>query len=59
MRRITARALIGESNKDLVKESRVSEGYAVQCAIIVGYATAENKFSLGERTKKGRLSHIE
>jgi FMN reductase [NAD(P)H] len=53
------RALNGDSNKDLAKEAGVPEGYAVQCAVIVGHAAAENKFSLGERTKKGTLSYID
>jgi hypothetical protein len=31
----------------------------VQCAVIVGYAAAENKFSLGERSKRGKANYIE
>jgi len=50
------RALNGGSNKDLAKEAGVPDGYAVQCAVIVGYAAAENRFSLSERTKKGTVS---
>jgi FMN reductase [NAD(P)H] len=53
------RALNGESNKDLAKEAGVPEGYAVQCAVIVGYAAAENKFSLGERTRKGTVTSVD
>jgi FMN reductase [NAD(P)H] len=53
------RALNGKSNGDLAKEAGVPEGYAVQCAVIVGFAAAENKFSLGERTKKGTVDYLD
>jgi hypothetical protein len=53
------RALNGDGNKDLAKEAGVPEGHAVQCAVIVGYAAAENKFSLGERKKKGAVNYID
>ncbi len=53
------RALNGEGNRDLAREAGVPEGYAVQCAVIVGYAAAENKFSLGERNKRGTVNYVE
>jgi FMN reductase [NAD(P)H] len=53
------RALNGESNHDLAQEAGVPKGYTVQCAVIVGYAAAENKFSLGERSKRGKANYIE
>jgi nitroreductase len=53
------RALNGESNRDLAREAGVPEGYTVQCAIIVGYAAAENKFSVGERSKRGKVNYVE
>jgi FMN reductase [NAD(P)H] len=53
------RALNGESNRDLAKEASVPEDYDVQCAVIVGYAAAENKFTLGERNKKGKVDYID
>jgi nitroreductase len=53
------RALNGESNKDLARETGVPEGYDVQCAVIVGYAAAENKFTLGERNKKGNVDYVD
>jgi FMN reductase [NAD(P)H] len=53
------RALNGESNHDLAREAGVPEGYTVQCAVIVGYAAAENKFSLGERSKRGKVNYVE
>ncbi|MGD0237247.1 MAG: nitroreductase family protein [Syntrophorhabdales bacterium] len=52
------RALNGENNRDLAREAGVPEGYTVQCAVIVGYAAAENKFSLGERTKRGTVNYV-
>jgi len=53
------RALNGESNPDLVREAGVPKGYTVQCAVIVGYAAAENKFSLAERSKRGKVNYVE
>jgi FMN reductase [NAD(P)H] len=53
------RALNGESNRDLAREAGVPEGYTAQCAVIVGYAAAENKFSLGERGKRGTVNYVE
>ncbi|HME42865.1 MAG TPA: nitroreductase family protein [Syntrophorhabdales bacterium] len=53
------RALNGENNRDLAREAGVPEGYTVQCAVIVGYAAPKNKFSLGERNKKGTVNYVE
>ena len=53
------KALNGDTNHDLAQEAGVPEGYAVQCAVIVGYAAAENKFSLGERKKRGKVNYVE
>ena len=53
------RRLNGESNRDLAREAGVPEGYTVPCAVIVGYASPENKFSLGERGKRGKINYIE
>jgi nitroreductase len=52
------RALNVESNHDLAREAGVPKGYTVQCAVIVGYAAAENKFSLGERKKRGEVNYV-
>jgi hypothetical protein len=52
------RALNEENNPDLLRESGVPKGYTVQCAVIVGYAAAENKFSLGERKKRGEVNYV-
>jgi FMN reductase [NAD(P)H] len=53
------RALNGESNGDLADEAGVPKGYTVQCAVIVGYAAAENKFTNPTRVRKGTVSYIE
>lgn len=52
-------ALNGENNRDLAQEAGVPDGYVVQCAVIVGYAAAENKFTLGERARKGSVNHVD
>jgi FMN reductase [NAD(P)H] len=53
------RALNGESHPDLAREAGVPKGYTVQCAVIVGYSAAENKFSVGERSKRGNVNYVE
>ena len=52
-------ALNGENNRDLAREAGLPDGYVVQCAIIVGYAAAENKFTAAERTKKGSVNYVD
>jgi len=52
-------ALKGNRNKDLSQEAGIPEGYIVQCAVIVGYAAAESKFNLSERTRKGTVNYVE
>jgi nitroreductase len=53
------RALNGENSRDLAREAGVPEGYTVQCAVIVGHAAAENKFTAAERSKKGAVSYVD
>jgi nitroreductase len=53
------RVLNGAGNRELAREAGVPEGYAVQCAVIVGYAAAENKFSVSERARKGTVHYID
>jgi nitroreductase len=53
------RALNRESDHDLAREAGVPKGYTVQCAVIVGYAAAENKFSVGERSRRGNVNYVE
>jgi nitroreductase len=52
-------ALKGESNRSLAEEAGIPDGYGLVCAVIVGYAAAENKFTVGERTRKGSVSYID
>jgi nitroreductase len=52
------RALNGDGNHDLAREAGVPKGYTVQCAVIVGYAATENKFSVGERRKRGEVNYV-
>ncbi len=53
------RALNGENNRDLAQKAGVPEGYTVQCAVIVGYAAAENKFSVIDRSKRGSVNYVD
>lgn len=52
-------ALNGENNRDLSREVGIPGGYGLKCAVIVGYAAAEYKFTVGERTRKGSVSYID
>jgi len=52
-------ALNGEKNRDLAQDAGLPDGYAVQCAVVVGYAAAENKFTVGERTRKGSVNYVD
>jgi nitroreductase len=52
-------ALNGSDNRDLAKEAGIPDSYTLQCAVIVGYATGENKFPLGERTQKGSVNYVD
>lgn len=52
------RALNGKDNADLAQEAGIPDGYRVQCVVIVGHAAAENKFSVGERSRKGSVNYV-
>lgn len=52
-------ALNGAANQALASEADIPNGYTLACAVIVGYAAAENKFTAGERTIKGTVSSID
>jgi FMN reductase [NAD(P)H] len=52
-------ALNGEKNRDLAREAGIPDDYTLQCGVIVGYAAGENKFSVGERTKKGSVNIVD
>ena len=53
------RALNGENNRDLAQDAGIPDGYGLKCAVIVGYAAAENKFTASERTMKGSVNYID
>jgi FMN reductase [NAD(P)H] len=52
-------ALNGKDNRDLAQEAGIPDSYALQCAVIVGYPAAENKFTVGERTRRGSVNYID
>jgi len=52
-------ALNGEKNLDLAREAGIPDGYGLKCAVIIGYAAAENKYTAAERTRKGSVSYID
>ncbi|MGE4403862.1 MAG: nitroreductase family protein [Desulfobulbus sp.] len=52
-------ALNAANNRALAQEAGIPDGYELQCAVIVGYAAAENKFTVGERTKKGSVHYVD
>jgi len=52
-------AINGESGRDLAQEAGIPDGYELKCAVIAGYAAAENRFTARERTVKGSVSYIE
>jgi FMN reductase [NAD(P)H] len=52
-------ALNGRNNRDLAREAGIPDGYTVQCTVIVGYAAAENRFTVGERTRKGAVNYVD
>ena len=51
--------LNAEAGRDLAKEAGIPDGYKVQCALVMGYAATENKFTLGERDKKGSVNYVD
>jgi len=52
-------ALRGEGNRDLAIKAGIPDGYEIKCAVILGYAAKENKFTAGDRTRKGSVSYID
>ncbi|ABB33655.1 nitroreductase [Geobacter metallireducens RCH3] len=52
-------AFDGADGSDLLQKAGIPDGYRVQCAVIVGYAAPESKFTTGERTIKGAVSYID
>ena len=52
-------ALNGRANRNLAQEAGIPEDHILQCAVIVGHAAAENKFSVGVRDKRGSVTYID
>jgi len=52
-------ALNGPKNRDLAEEAGIPSGYSVQCAVIVGHAAPENRFTVAERTMKGSVNYVD
>ena len=52
-------ALNGANNRDLAREAGLPDGYALKCSVIVGYPAAENKFTVGERIRKGSVNNVD
>ena len=52
-------ALNADDNRSLALETGIPDGFKLFCAVIVGYAAAENKFSVAERVKKGAVNYVD
>jgi len=52
-------ALNGAKNGDLAREAGIPEGYSLTCAVIVGYAAAEDKYTAPERSRKGTVIFVD
>lgn len=50
---------LNAADKDLAGEAGVPDGHSVQCGVIVGYAAAENRFTVGERNKRGKVNYVD
>lgn len=46
-------------DRGLLTEAGIPDDHVLQCAVILGYAAAENKFTSGERARKGTLKFID
>lgn len=45
--------------RELAKAAGIPEGYTVQCSVILGYATPENKFSINDRSSNGSVNYVD
>jgi len=46
-------------DRELLREAGIPDDHILQCAVILGYAAAENKFTSGGRNAKGALKFID
>lgn len=52
-------ALNGTEKSDLAREAGIPDGYNLKCAVIVGYAAPEKRFTVGERTRRGAVNYVD
>ena len=52
-------ALNGRDNRDLAREAGIPGGFTLLCAAVVGYAAAEDTFTVAERTRKGSVDYVD
>ena len=52
-------ALNAEDNHALAQEAGIPDNFTLQCAVIIGYAAAENKFTAAERIRKGSVNYVD
>ena len=48
-----------KTNRDLAQEAGIPDNFTLQCAVIIGYAAAENKFTVAERIRKGSVNYVD
>lgn len=46
-------------DRELLREAGIPDDHILQCAVIVGYAAAENRFTSGERVPKGTVKFVD
>lgn len=46
-------------DREFLREAGIPDDHVLQCAVILGYAAAENRFTAGERAIKGTLKYID
>jgi nitroreductase len=52
-------AMAMNRDRELLREAGIPDDYVLQCAVILGYAAAENKFTSAERVRKGAVKFID
>ncbi len=52
-------ALNGKDSRNLAQAAGIPDGYTLQCALIVGYAATENKFTDSARSRKGSVNYVD
>lgn len=52
-------ALNGPDNRDLARAAGIPEDHELRCAVVTGYAAADDKFAEGGRTRKGTVHFVD